>query len=82
MPWLWIPPRGKLGIKSVFSLCYEDEATTYYDRAFFLKLQRNNRKNALTVDPSRGKLEKSYIFYRTVEMEQPHTMTEPYSLFT
>ena len=62
MPWLWIPPRGKLGIKSVFSLYYEDGATTYYDRAFFLKLQRNNRKNALTVDPSRGKLEKKLYF--------------------
>ena len=81
MPWLWIPPRGKLERKDVFSSCYGDEATTYYDRDFFLKLQRDNRKNALTVDPSRGKLEKKLYFYRTVEMEQPHTIAEPYSLF-
>ena len=45
--------------------------------AFSLKLQRNNRKNALTVDPATGKTEKSSIFYRTVEMKQPHTLTEP-----
>ena len=44
---------------------------------FFLKLQMDNRKNALTVYPATGKTEKSSIFYRTVEMKQPHTLTEP-----
>lgn len=33
MPWLWIPPMGKLEKKVVFSPCCGDEATTYYDRA-------------------------------------------------
>ena len=47
--------------------------------AFFLKLQGNNRKNVLSVDPAEGKTgEKGCIFHRTVEMKQPHTITEPY----
>ena len=35
MPWLWIPPKGKLEKKSAFSSYCGDEATTYYDRAFY-----------------------------------------------
>ena len=47
--------------------------------AFFLKLQGDNRKNVLAVDPAEGKTgEKGCIFHRTVEMKQPHTMAEPY----
>ena len=45
MPWLWIPPRGKLERKAAFSSCCGDEATTYYDRAF--------RKMALRVSGGR-----------------------------
>ena len=45
---------------------------------FSLKLQRDTPKNTLAVDPPRGKLEKSYTFHRTVEMKQPHTITEPF----
>ena len=45
---------------------------------FFLKLQRNNRKNTLAVEPSRRKLEKSYTFHCTMEMKQLHAITEPY----
>ena len=44
-----------------------------------LKFQMNNRKNALTVESAKGKTgEKGCIFHRTVEMKQPHTITEPY----
>ena len=47
--------------------------------AFSLKLQRDNRQNALAVDPAKGKNgEKGCIFHRTVEMKQPHTMTQPF----
>ena len=47
--------------------------------AFFLKLQRDNRENVLAVDSAEGKNgEKGCIFHRTVEMKQPHTITEPY----
>ena len=47
--------------------------------AFFLKLQGDNRKNVLAVDPAEGKTgEKGCIFHRTVEMKQPHTMTQPF----
>ena len=46
--------------------------------AFSLKLQRDNRKNALAVDPAKGKnWKKGCIFHRTVELKQPHTITEP-----
>ena len=45
---------------------------------FSLKLQRDNRQNALAVDPAKGKTgEKDCIFYRAVEMKQPHAMAEP-----
>ena len=47
---------------------------------FSLKRQRHNRQNTLAVIPPRGKLEKSSIFHRTVEMEQPHTIIEPFYL--
>ena len=47
--------------------------------AFFLKLQRDNRKNALTVYPATGKTgKKALFFHRTVEMKQLHALTEPY----
>ena len=49
--------------------------------AFSLKLQRDNRKNALAVDPAKGKnWKKGCIFHRTVEMKQPHTITEPINI--
>ena len=44
--------------------------------AFFLETPKDNRKKALAVDPAKGKTEKSSIFHRTVEMKQPHTITE------
>ena len=34
MPQAWIPPRGELEKKVVFSPCRGDETTTYHDRAF------------------------------------------------
>ena len=44
---------------------------------FSLKLQRDNRKNALAVDPAKGKTGKKAVFFiRTVEMKQPHTIPE------
>ena len=45
--------------------------------AFFLKLQRDNRQNPLAVDPAKGKIRKRLYFHSTVEMKQPHTLTEP-----
>ena len=49
--------------------------------AFSLKLQRDNRKNALAVDPAKGKnWKKGCIFHRTVELKQPHTITEPINI--
>ena len=33
MFWLWIPPMGKPDKKAVFSSCFGDETTIYYDRA-------------------------------------------------
>ncbi|WP_337430634.1 hypothetical protein, partial [Bilophila sp.] len=45
---------------------------------FSLKFHRDNRQNALAVDPAKGKTgEKGSIFHRTVEMKQPQTLTEP-----
>ena len=43
---------------------------------FSLKLQRNNRQNALAVDSARGKLKRLY-FHRAVGMKQPHALTGP-----
>ena len=40
---------------------------------FSLKLQRDNRQNALAVDPAKRKTgEKGCIFHRTVKMNQPY----------
>ncbi len=44
---------------------------------FFLKLQRDNRKNALAVDPAKGKTGKKLYFHRTMEMKQLHAITKP-----
>ena len=64
---------------------------------FSLKLQRDNRQNALAVapadaeepgkkphkqnalfmDPAKGEAGKRLYFHRTVEMKQPHAITEP-----
>ena len=46
---------------------------------YSLKLQRDNRQNALAVDPAKGKIGKKAVFspHHTVEMKQPHTITEP-----
>ena len=49
--------------------------------AFFLKFQMDKRKNALAVDPAKGKTgEKGCTFHLTVEMKQPQTITEPLCL--
>ena len=41
---------------------------------FSLKSQRDNWKNALSVNPTKGKTgEKGCIFHLTVEMKQPQT---------
>ena len=40
---------------------------------FPLKLQRNNRQNALAVEPAKGKTGKKLYFHRTVKLKQPHT---------
>ena len=55
-----------------FLLCYRK-----WLMLFSLKFQRDNRKNALAVDPAEGKTGKRLYFHRTVEMKQPHTITEP-----
>ena len=48
---------------------------------FSLKFQRDNRQNALAVDPAKRKTgEKGCIFHRSVKMKQPHTITEPKSI--
>ena len=74
--------------KAVFSPCCGDEtahaltgpnlflkaAPQKMVDVFFLKLQRNNRQNALAVDSARGKLKRLY-FHRVVEMKQPHALT-------
>ena len=51
--------------------------------AFSLKLQRDNRKNALAVDPFKGKTGKKLYFSPHCGNEkQPHTITKPnYMLF-
>ncbi|WP_302552786.1 hypothetical protein [uncultured Bilophila sp.] len=43
---------------------------------FSLKLQRDNRQNALAVSPAKGEAGKRLYFHRTVEMKQPHAITE------
>ena len=46
---------------------------------FPLKFQRNNRQNTLAMHSAKGKAGgRGCIFYRAVEMKQPHTMTEPF----
>ena len=50
--------------------------------AFSLKLQRDNRQNALAVDPAKGKTgEKGCIFHHIAEIKQPQTITEPLFLY-
>ncbi len=45
--------------------------------AFFLEVPKGSPENALTEDPAKGKTgKKALFFYRTVEMKQPHTLTE------
>ena len=45
---------------------------------FFLRFQRDNQQNVLSMSSAKGKTgEKSYTFHHVVVMEQPHTMTEP-----
>ena len=41
-----------------------------------MKLQRNNRQNALATDSADGKLKRLYV-HRAVKMKQPHAMTGP-----
>ena len=46
--------------------------------ALFLVFQRDNRLNASPMESANGKNgEKGCIFHHTVEMNQPHPMTEP-----
>ena len=48
---------------------------------FSLKFQRDNRQNALALYSAKRKTEeKRLYFHRTIEMKQPHTMTEPFHL--
>ncbi len=42
--------------------------------AFFLEVPKDNRKNALAAAPAKGKT--GCIFHCTMEMKQPHTITE------
>ena len=45
---------------------------------FSLKFQRDNRQNALALYSAKRKTEeKRLYFHRTIEMKQPHAMTEP-----
>ena len=45
---------------------------------YFLNFQRDNRLNASSMESANGKTgEKGCIFHHTVEMNQPHPMTEP-----
>ena len=53
----------------IFKLCHRK-----WLMLFSLKLQKDNRKNVLTVDPAKGK---KSVFHRAVEMKQPHIITEP-----
>ena len=49
--------------------------------AFSLKLQRDNRQNALSVAPAKGKTgEKGCIFHHIAEIKQ-QTITEPLFLY-
>ena len=48
---------------------------------FSLKFQRDNRQNALAVDPAKGKTGKRPYFHLTVEMKQPHALTEPFYIW-
>ena len=41
---------------------------------FSLKFQRNNQQSTLTIDSTKGKTRKKAVFYRAVEMKQPHTI--------
>ena len=47
---------------------------------FSLKLQRDNRKNTLAVDPAKGKNGEKAVFspHHTVEMKQPYPLAEPF----
>ncbi|WP_308770945.1 hypothetical protein, partial [uncultured Bilophila sp.] len=46
---------------------------------FSLKFQRDNRQNTLALYSAKKKTgEKRLYFHRTIEMKQPHTMTEPF----
>ena len=69
------PSAGKSEKKSIHCenkrLCYRK-----WLMLFSLKLQRDNRKNALSVAPAKGKTGKKAVFYRTVEMKQLY-ITEP-----
>lgn len=45
---------------------------------YFLNFQRDNRLNDSAMESANGKTgEKGCIFHHTVEMNQPHPMTEP-----
>ena len=41
---------------------------------FSLKFQRNSQQSTLTIDSTKGKTGKKAVFYRAVEMKQPHTI--------
>ena len=47
---------------------------------FSLKLQRNNRQNALAVVPAKGKTWKRLYFNSVIKTKQPNTITEPFSM--
>ena len=60
----------------IFRLCHRK-----WLMLFSLKLQKDNRQNALAVYPAEGKPEKRPYFHRAVEMKQPHAMTGPQKRF-
>ena len=62
-----------MGGRLFYRLCYGK-----WLMLFFLKFQRDNRKMPWPWIPPRGKPEKGRIFHLTVEMKQPHALTEPF----
>ena len=72
-----------------FRISRNKASTGFYDTAlkwlcyrkwlmFFLKFQMDKRKNALAVDPAKGKNRRKRLYFQgTVEMKQPQTITEP-----
>ena len=65
-------PKILSKIKYIIGLCHKKRLML-----FLLKPERNNRQKASAVDSTKGNAEKRLYFHSTIEMKQPHTMTEP-----